>query len=384
MKLPAELHLLLTLALALALTQLTTCSPLRRRDAPFSELQGLTHLTHSFSNPEAISKPTKFFHESTFNAHYDGRFAGTELPFEARTWHLRLMLKAYTETMDRIGIKTWIMHGCLLGWWWNGGLMPWDKDVDVCVEEGGIGELAGWWNMTVHYFHAREFGLVDASTKWSNSGGGGAGGDGRKGGDGRGGRGQEKEKLWERALEEEVRANGKKYLLEVNPNYVNRSTADRWNVIDARWIDTSTGLYIDITTIHTAPTSSTPSEDEDEDEEDSGIKLYTKDQHAYLSSHLFPLRATNFESIPIHIPYAYEALLLEEYGSEALTETWYNGYGFDEQRKEWVKAPKTEWQRAYFRGKESKGGRGTGRISLAGKGGGGRKGNSGKGRKGSV
>ena len=38
-------------------------------------------------------------------------------------------------------------------------------------------------------------------------------------------------------------------MIEINPNYVNGSTSDRLNMIDARWIDTITGVFIDITTV---------------------------------------------------------------------------------------------------------------------------------------
>ena len=39
------------------------------------------------------------------------------------------------------------------------------------------------------------------------------------------------------------------YMLEVNPNYRDGSFKDKLNVIDARWIDTETGLFIDITAV---------------------------------------------------------------------------------------------------------------------------------------
>lgn len=39
------------------------------------------------------------------------------------------------------------------------------------------------------------------------------------------------------------------YMLEVNPGYSNSSYSDFMNVIDARWIDYQTGLFIDITAI---------------------------------------------------------------------------------------------------------------------------------------
>jgi hypothetical protein len=42
--------------------------------------------------------------------------------------------------------------------------------------------------------------------------------------------------------------DGRDYMLEVNPHYLNREQTDKMNVIDARWIDITSGLFIDITT----------------------------------------------------------------------------------------------------------------------------------------
>lgn len=39
------------------------------------------------------------------------------------------------------------------------------------------------------------------------------------------------------------------YMLEVNPKYTDPSYDDDLNVIDARWIDYKTGLFIDITAV---------------------------------------------------------------------------------------------------------------------------------------
>ncbi len=178
-------------------------------------LRGLTQLTVDYSNPTKFTQPNKFFHESRFSTHYDGRFAAKELPDSTRPFHLRLLLKSYTIAMNQIGVRTWLMHGCLLGWWWNGHIMPWDVDIDVMVDEKGITKLGNWWNMTVHDFRASQLG--------------------------------------EKGIDPEDEDPKKKYLLEVNPHFKNTSTTDKSNVIDARWIDTSTGLYIDITTIHVAP-----------------------------------------------------------------------------------------------------------------------------------
>ncbi len=42
-------------------------------------------------------------------------------------------------------------------------------------------------------------------------------------------------------------------MLEINPGYMDGSYDDRLNVIDGRWIDTHTGLFIDITAVRLKP-----------------------------------------------------------------------------------------------------------------------------------
>lgn len=344
MKLPSEL-LLLTLSLLQPTGALPTPDQpisLHRRSASFRSLGGLTKLTHDYSTAESFSHPTKFFHESTFSPHYDGRFASDELPHQTRLFHLRLMLKAYTDTMERIGVRTWLMHGCLLGWWWNARIMPWDTDVDFMVDERGINELGGWWNMSVHHFTADRLGISDESTTESSERRSSTTEE------------EDTDRLRKRILQEEIIQDGKRYLLEINPHYTNTSTRDKENVIDARWIDTSTGLFIDITTLHiqpviippydpnnpssvsNAPVAQHPTTSDDNPTAD--LELYTKDQHAYSQSQMFPLRSTTFENVRVSVPYDYEELLLDEYGPKAITHRWYRGYRFDAGRHEWVLA----------------------------------------------
>ena len=79
-------------------------------------------------------------------------------------------------------------------------VLPWDSDLDVQVTEKTIHFLASYYNMTVFHYRTSRF------------------------------------------------EKGRDYLLEVNPHYVIRDDSDSQNVIDARWIDMTTGLFIDITT----------------------------------------------------------------------------------------------------------------------------------------
>jgi hypothetical protein len=334
MKLPLELLLLISTALS---------APLVPRSASFPHLKSLTPLSRDLSTTDSRF-PEKYFHESIFHPHYDGRFAASVLPSRTRAFHMRLLLRSYMAAMDRAGVRTWVMHGSLLGWWWNRAMFPWDSDLDFCVEEVGMRELGGWWNMTVHAFSAKDLGLPPDAHIWDH----------------------EPHNPSDKTEDEEVRTlskppgladstwekviqDGKKYLLEINPHYTDSSTSDRHNVIDARWIDTSTGLFIDITTMHFVPSAAVKNGekhqmflaqgDNDKASEVSKAEMgemYTKDTHLYTTASLFPLRQTTFEGTKVFVPYAYEQLLLEEYGPKALTESWFSGYQFDKESKKWA------------------------------------------------
>lgn len=181
--------------------------------------------------------------------------------------------------MNDIGAETWIMHGSLLGWWWNRKIMPWDSDVDVQMSEGSMDYLAKYYNMTIHHYKLP--GLD----------------------------------------------HGRDYLLEINPNYVNGSVADWLNVIDARWIDTETGLFIDITTLRMNTTANP---------EDDDPKMYCKDKHHYRYKDIFPLRDSIFEGVSVKIPYAYTELLEEEYSAKSLTNKNFENHVFDTDKQEWI------------------------------------------------
>ena len=79
-------------------------------------------------------------------------------------------------------------------------IMPWDSDIDVQMTNTTVHMLASYYNMTIHSFYIGEDEKRD-------------------------------------------------YMLEVNPKYTDPSYEDTLNVIDARWIDIETGLFIDITAV---------------------------------------------------------------------------------------------------------------------------------------
>lgn len=190
--------------------------------------------------------------------------------------------------MSDIGIETWLMHGTLLGWWWNKKILAWDFDVDVQMATESLQFVGQYYNMSVWNFDA-------AGTKTDNDGPTAISSDGN---------------------DTQFRANGRTYLLEINPFHVlhdGGEMSDK-NVIDGRWIDTSTGLYVDITCLWKAV----------DHEAGSGI-LTGKDGHSFREKYIFPLRETTFEGVDALIPNAYTEVLSKEYGPQALVKGNYKG-----------------------------------------------------------
>lgn len=120
------------------------------------------------------------------------------------------------------------------------------------------------------------------------------------------------------------------YLLEVNPKYTNPSYSDYLNVIDARWIDINTGLFIDITAVRPHEELKDVICSKDQHEEKVRPVHGALSQASLLTialqvDDLFPLRDSLFEGQAVKIPYNYAKLLTIEYGKASLIKTRYSG-----------------------------------------------------------
>jgi hypothetical protein len=279
------LLLSLLLHFLIALQPVVSTPTLSKRDADFESVN--THLAKNH-NQKNLKEQDKYFHESTFSRHYDGRFGAKALSEEDRRSHLTVLIQTYLSSMRDLGMETWLAHGTLLGWYWNRKIMPWDDDIDVQISEKSMHHLANYYNMTVHHF-ALPVGF---------EGGGGEG--------------------------------GRDFLLEINPRWRIISPEDKTNRIDGRWIDMTSGLYIDITTLHHNATAQA------EGIEDA---MMCKDLHNYMYDDIFPLRETVFEGAAARVPFAYADVLAEEYGDEALSRTEFHQHRWNDGLREWVLMP---------------------------------------------
>jgi phosphorylcholine metabolism protein LicD len=214
---------------------------------------------------------TKYFHEPGGDltlGHYDARYFKKLVPYDEHRPALQHLIRSYLTTFRELGVETWLAHGTLLGWWWNGRIMPWDYDLDVQVSAATLHYLGKNLNRTTYdYFY------VDETT----------------------GKDMKKE-----------------FLLDINPHHSDVGRGDGMNIIDARWIDMSNGMFVDITGLA-------------EREQRSPGVWSCKNNHRYKTTDLYPMRQTEFEGVIATIPYSFNGILTEEYGTKSLVSTQWEG-----------------------------------------------------------
>lgn len=221
----------------------------------------------------------KYFHEPAeddLRRHYDSRFFKNIVSDEERQITLTALVRAYLLLFEKLDLETWIAHGTLLGWFWNGKILPWDWDLDTQVTNATLHELGQKHNRTYHEYHSAQLNVT------------------------------------------------RRYLLDVNSWSWERVRGDGANIIDARFIDVSNGLFLDITGL----SANDPQKPD---------VIECKNEHKYNSSEIFPLRYSVFEGVPAKVPYAYTQILADEYSVESLIQTEFHNHTFDARQGNWQK-----------------------------------------------
>lgn len=230
---------------------------------------------------------TKHFREAGEQEHYDARYYAGEVEPARAEEVLLALLRAFGDAVRPLGVKPLLMHGGLIGWAWNRKLLPWDRDIDLCVR---LDELAA----------------LD-----------------------RGAAGLDYDRT--------------RFLLDVNPNYVDPATRNRHprekaeeNKIDARFVDRGTGLYLDVTALRPIPAA-----------EDGEPRVATKCPHVYRVGDLLPPVSSDLDGVPVHVPRNVAAVLVQEYGERVLERRVFRGWRFDPARNAWVEG--SDLQRLFER-----------------------------------
>ncbi|ODV96364.1 hypothetical protein PACTADRAFT_49725 [Pachysolen tannophilus NRRL Y-2460] len=220
-----------------------------------------------YLNPDDEDYDMKFIEDKFFGIasvqsrhfdHYDWRFFAHsiqddkdefDIDFKTKS-NLHRLVRAWFKLCQTFEISSWLSHGALIGWYWNGLSLPYDKDVDVQIPIQSLYKLSKFLNNTLIYNFNSNAATVSASASV-------IGGDKNNGADAVSD-GKEAE-----MIDPDAELGLHSYFFEINPSFVNRfddpNNFIRQNFIDARLIDTSSGMYIDITAL-TSFTSATNDE----------------------------------------------------------------------------------------------------------------------------
>lgn len=174
----------------------------------------------SLLDSNSTDSPVKYFDEAklvnsdkskVFGEHHDWRFFdGLTINTDKQTLVLHRLIKNYLQFCRSHGLVTWIAHGSLLSWYWNGMAFPWDSDTDAQMPISDLHRLAREFNQSLVI---ENVGVDDAAGDKSAF-------------------------------------NGMSlFFIDVGSSITHRDRGNGMNNIDARFIDVATGLYVDITAL---------------------------------------------------------------------------------------------------------------------------------------
>jgi phosphorylcholine metabolism protein LicD len=210
---------------------------------------------------------TKYYSECTYNNHLDSRYG---CKYNTKDAHVfARLIGSFSNFAKAHYIPFFLAHGTLLGHYWGNKTLPYDDDIDLQVTRENILNLS-----------------LYSGKEWNY--------------------------------------NNTMFVLDVNPNWITYPAEDEDNVIDARWIDTSTGLFIDITAVHNCADGN----------------LCVRNHHRYNPQDLFPLVPTEFFGMPVFVPNNTEKILSKEYGQHCTNTHEWRGFSFiknNEGSRYWIK-----------------------------------------------
>ncbi|CUM52128.1 unnamed protein product [Debaryomyces tyrocola] len=275
-------------------------SKLKENGIAVNEYRYLESLKYSDSEVN----PPKYFAEarligSLVGDHYDWRFFnGVMYEASQRSLILHRLVRSWLSFSRKNGINTWVAHGSLLSWYWNGFSFPWDYDIDVQVPVMDLHKLSLQFNQTL--------------------------------------------------VVEDMEEGYGRYFLDCGSFITLRAKGNGNNNIDARFIDIDTGIYIDITGLAVSNTKSPgrykefyPDQwvenAEDYTEANTAMKAYNcRNNHFSTLDELSPLVKTFVEGEMAYVPRRYSDILSVEYPKGLLSKQ-YSGHVFIPQLRLWVK-----------------------------------------------
>lgn len=256
-------------------------------------------LTSLFFGNESLKYFTeaKVF-DTTVGDHYDWRFFnGIEYQSEENALSLHRLIRTWLSFTRKLGLKTWVAHGSLLAWHFNGMNFPWDDDVDVQMPIQDLLKLSEHFNQSM--------------------------------------------------IVEDTEDGFGRFFLDCSTPITSREHGNGMNNIDARFIDVDSGLYIDITGLavsneklssryHDSVPQVIMNLRVDFKDVSNTMRFYNcKNRHFVSLSEISPLVRTFFDGEVAYVPKNYATIISHEY-KDGLTRRQHLGRIYLGQLRIWV------------------------------------------------
>lgn len=233
--------------------------------------------------------------------HYDWRFFSDALFYDKMGWSkdervartniiLERLLRNWNIFAEQKGIVSWIMHGPLLAWYWDGLMFPYDVDIDIQMPILELVRMSLDYNQTL-------------------------------------------------VVENPAEGYGK-FLIDVGSYIHNREQSLTGNHIDARFVDVDSGIYIDITGLaklnFNLPGDYKKNPIVVKAKGDADAEVYNdRRKHFYTFPQLLPLHYSMMSGVPLYVPNEIEERLRWEY-SGGLDKYEFQGWYFVPKLQLWV------------------------------------------------
>ncbi|CUM63231.1 uncharacterized protein PRCAT00000802001 [Priceomyces carsonii] len=233
--------------------------------------------------------------------HYDWRFFNGALSYPRAGWNdqelvlrtniiLDRLLRTWFRFAEEKGLVSWIMHGPLLSWFWNGSMFPFDDDIDIQMPISELARLGKLYNQTL--------------------------------------------------VIEDIEEGYGKYLVDVGTYIHNRDISKKANHIDARFIDVDTGMYIDITGLGVSDAEVPLNYYKDgiisRPEGEQKVETFNdRRKHWYTFDQILPLKYTMISGIPTFVPNDIPRRLTFEY-PDGISRPEYSNWHFIPKLNMWL------------------------------------------------
>lgn len=236
---------------------------------------------------ENVEKATRFYFtfpliraDSTAELHhYTFPWIKQVISHEERLNVVHHLIRSWFKFAENAGIISWFSYGNLIGWYFNSSNLPWDNDVDVQLSIKDMDKLGRDYNNSL--------------------------------------------------IVEDPKLGESLFWFQTNPFYLQQNNAQ---FIDARYIDTKSGIYIDISALWRQDGTPPQNLHLEKDE----IAFHCKHYNWFGYNQIFPIKRTLYEGAQAYMVNDVVSTLIKQFGTHPLTQTNENHHNWQEDLGLWV------------------------------------------------